>query len=498
LKGGFFKEEPDMRTVLVRQARSLVHPQLGVALALAALGASTMPACGPVDGDASAPFEIQRVSSPVVLSASKVYQSGMFGCAILNGGAVKCWGWNSSGQCGAGNTNQRGDNPNEMGNNLPFVDLGSGRTATALALGADFACAILDNAKVKCWGNNLQGRLGLGAAGHRGDGPNEMGDNLPYVDLGTNRTAKAIAAGYTHACAILNDNTLKCWGGNAGGQLGLGDTNHRGDVANEMGDLLPIVPLGTGRTAKAISIGAYTTCAILDNNTLKCWGGNQWGQCGQGNTTQRGDQPNELGDALLPVALGTGRTVKKISADWRKTCAILDNNKVKCWGYPSGLGIYSSTVVGDGPGEMGDALPYVDLGVGRTAVTVAGTGEKACALLDNATVKCWGTAGGAWGLGYGNMLNKGTSSTPGSMGNALLAVDLGAGLTVTALSGGGYSLAASFQEAYCAVLSNGSTKCWGPNFFGQLGIEVDNQPRGDGPPSEMGNTLPALNFGTTP
>ena len=83
----------------------------------------------------------------------------------------------------------------------------------------------------------------------------EMGDNLPAVDLGTGRTATAIfSGGGSHMCAFLDDKSLKCWGGNYFGQLGLGDTNNRGDASGEMGDNLPVVDLGTGRTATAISM----------------------------------------------------------------------------------------------------------------------------------------------------------------------------------------------------------------------------------------------------
>jgi alpha-tubulin suppressor-like RCC1 family protein len=72
-----------------------------------------------------------------------------------------------------------------------------------------------------------------------------MGDNLPAVDLGTGRTARQIAAGQFHTCALLDNNAVKCWGLSPDGQLGQGDTRARGDGQNEMGDYLPVVDLGT-------------------------------------------------------------------------------------------------------------------------------------------------------------------------------------------------------------------------------------------------------------
>ena len=97
-----------------------------------------------------------------------------------------------------------------------------------------------------------------------------MGDNLPAVDLGSDRTSKVIAAGYAHTCAILDNAYVKCWGSNTSGQLGLGDTNKRGDNSSEMGGSLPVVDLGSERTATAIAAGYAHTCAILDNEYVKC------------------------------------------------------------------------------------------------------------------------------------------------------------------------------------------------------------------------------------
>ena len=209
--------------------------------------------------------------------------------------------------------NSRGDESNEMGDNLPAVNLGTGSAAKAIATGITHICALLDDDSVKCWGGNYNGQLGLGDTNSRGDESNEMGDNLPTVNLGTGRTAKAIATGGYHTCALLDDDSVKCWGGNYNGQLGLGDTNSRGDESNEMGDNLPAVNLGTGRTAKAIATGGYHTCALLDDDSVKCWGGNYNGQLGLGDMNSRGDESNEMGDNLPAVNLGTGRTAKAIA-----------------------------------------------------------------------------------------------------------------------------------------------------------------------------------------
>jgi hypothetical protein len=292
-----------------------------------------------------------------------VSAGGSHTCAILDNASLKCWGNNAFGRLGLGNTTNVGDNPLEMGNNLPTVNLGTGRTATVVTTGTGHTCAIMDNGNVKCWGNNAAGALGLGDTTTRGDGAGEMGGNLPVVALGTGRTAVALTAGNGHTCAILDNGTVKCWGMNFDGQLGLGDTNHRGDGAGEMGNSLPAVNLGTGRTATAITAGSDHTCALLDNGRVKCWGSGMTGRLGQGDTTDRGDGAGEMGNNLPAVELGTGRTATAVTAGSDHTCATLDNGDRKCWGTGENgaLGQGSTSTRGDQAGEMGDDLDPIFL-----------------------------------------------------------------------------------------------------------------------------------------
>jgi len=238
---------------------------------------------------------------------------GSFGhsCARLDNGSVKCWGSDDHGRLGIGlfdpdeYSGDIGVEPEQMGDGLPTVNLGTGRTSTQLAAGALHNCSILDNNQLKCWGANESGQLGLGDTLDRGtDVASEMGDNLPAINLGTNRYAVEIALGITHSCARLDNGTVKCWGANSFGQLGLGDTKARGRLTTEMGDNLPIVNLGTGRTAKRIFAGGNHSCALLDNDTMKCWGANTDGQLALGDSKNRGDQANEMGDSLPAIDFG--------------------------------------------------------------------------------------------------------------------------------------------------------------------------------------------------
>ena len=212
-------------------------------------------------------------------------------CARFADAQLKCWGYNGYGGLALGDAISRGNDANEMGVLLPFVNLGSNRSVKSIPLQMatnNGFCAVLDDNSMRCWGRNLAGQLGLGDLVSRGDQVNETGNGTVPVDLGAGLYAKSLARGIQHSCALLNDNTVKCWGDNAYGQLGIGDTADRGDQPNEMGAMLPTVNVGTNRTVVMLAAGGYHTCAVLDDKNVKCWGRGNFGQLGYGNTLSQG------------------------------------------------------------------------------------------------------------------------------------------------------------------------------------------------------------------
>ncbi|HIA33507.1 MAG TPA: hypothetical protein EYN85_01645 [Candidatus Lambdaproteobacteria bacterium] len=114
-----------------------------------------------------------------------------------------------------------------------------------------------------------------------------------------------MAAAQYHSCALLDNASVKCWGRNNHGQLGIGNTSTMGSSTSSWASMavLPTVNLGTGRTATSIDAGDYHTCAVLDNASVKCWGNNDYGQLGIGNTTHMGDGSGEMGDNLNAIDL---------------------------------------------------------------------------------------------------------------------------------------------------------------------------------------------------
>ena len=130
--------------------------------------------------------------------------------------------------------------------------MGTGRSVLDLSLNGYHTCALLDDFSTKCWGDTTDYSIIYG------DAPSEMGDHLPVVNLGTNRSARQITSGIWHRCAMLDDCSLKCWGQAAYGRLGYGDQVQRwDDNPSRMGDNLPTVDitLSTPGTCLDLSFG---------------------------------------------------------------------------------------------------------------------------------------------------------------------------------------------------------------------------------------------------
>ena len=233
-----------------------------------------------------------------------------FGCYLFNHGKVVCWGRNDFGELGQSNGKNIGKVATENNTDRPmsalkgkFINLGTNRLATAIAVGSNHTCALLDNGTVKCWGVNQVGQLGQGNIIDIGKEANDM-TNLQPINLGTGRKAKFITAGYYHSCALLDNDTVKCWGANDDGELGQNNTSKIGTGPNQMGDNLTALDFGCRTNTnpcpatdqlKPISIasGLNHNCALFqDRVSMKCWGWNAQGQLGQNTRTTRGGKYN--------------------------------------------------------------------------------------------------------------------------------------------------------------------------------------------------------------
>ncbi|WP_437314762.1 RCC1 domain-containing protein [Sorangium sp. So ce385] len=463
--------------------RTLFMPALAAALLSACAAGEVTPAPGAAETEETGSAQ----SALAVDHKARSLSAGMnHACAVLKTGALKCWGENAFGRLGLGDTEDRGDSAGEMGDALP-ASFGQG--ISAVTAGYMHTCALYQpysstQPGLKCWGLNSSGQLGQPQVGNRGDEPREM-FQMDFTVLGAGRSVKSAESGSYHTCAVLDNDELKCWGYNTFGQLGLGDVLDRGDSALEMNSV-PTIPLGTGRTAKAVATGESHTCALLDNNQVKCWGLNVAGSLGLGDLSRRGHTAATKPASLPVVQLGgPSDEAKAIAVGGQHTCAILPDDTVKCWGgndYGE-LGQGHTNSLGGSTATEPEDFGAINLGGSVSAISAGG--EHTCALLSNGTVKCWGRNDhGQLGLGH----TQSYGDAPGEVA-AFPAVDLGPGRTAKAIAAGVFFT--------CALLDTDDVKCWGGAASGALGHPgcAGATPDCGDEAGEMGAALPAVDLG---
>ncbi|NVB42438.1 hypothetical protein G6O69_31735 [Pseudenhygromyxa sp. WMMC2535] len=391
-----------------------------------------------------------------VLAISLGYQST---CAVIEGGRLRCWGDNAYGQLGYGNTADIGDTETPASIDdvilpapIEFVDLGSlhacggfadgevycwgqnfhgqlgygnagldthigddeligepgpvsvGEDTLSMSLGEHFGCARLDNAKLRCWGQNLYGQLGQGNLLNIGDDELPSDSELPFIGA----DVSAVSAGRYHVCVITTDSQARCWGRGNSGQLGYGDNATIGDneAPSSAGDV-SLYPNGVEGVLAQLSLGEEFSCARFSSGEVLCWGKANEGQVGQGNKEDYGNQDGELPSALSPISLGGSATA--IAAGGRHVCALLDSGLIRCWGANDygQLGLGNDEDIGDD--ELPSEAPTVD--VGGSAIMIAAGQDHTCAVLETFEVVCWGRNPDGR-LGYGHTETIGDDESP--------------------------------------------------------------------------------------
>ncbi len=361
---------------------------------------------------------------------------------------------------------------------------GCSGTRGMIATGYLHTCAITGGGTLSCWGDNGWGRLGDGTsidranpvsvcasgewdpADRRCENP---GDGSPAPALSA---VAAVAAGWQHTCALLGDGSVKCWGDNRDGQLGTGDLVGRANPAD-------VCASGTGTGCPlladlgvvALGAGATHTCAVLANGEVRCWGDNTCGQLGDGAVAGCG----VVTRSLNPVAVCDGlpgcnplAQIVDVVAAASYACALRASGGVACWGRGSEGQL--------GHGSTTDTATPVDVAVDRAGtrltnvLALSATFAHTCALTEAGQVTCWGcnqydcpTAAAqpipAGALGDGT----GTGIRP----YAQRVCASGTGAACPPLTG---AVAISAGDAFtCALIADGSAKCWGEGGLAQLG-----------------------------
>jgi alpha-tubulin suppressor-like RCC1 family protein len=335
------------------------------------------------------------------LQATQLVSGNKFSCALTSAGGVKCWGKGTSGQLGNGAS---------VDSTGPVDVQGLTSGVSALAAGSAHMCAVTTAGAVKCWGANNNGQLGNGKL---------VASAIPVAVTGLTLGIVNVAVGVNHSCALTSAGGVKCWGQNYWYQAGTGSSTSYLPS--------PVSVSGLASGVAQISAGDYHTCAAMSAGGAKCWGRNENGELGAGNTynlTTPADVANLTG------------SLTSISAKGAHTCVVTSAGAASCWG------TNSSGELGVGRTYANTTYPVAVSGLGAGVAAVAAGGNHTCATLGGGAVKCWG-ANNAGQLGTGA-----ASTTPG-----LLPADV-AGLPngATVLAGGTYHT--------CAV-SAGTVKCWG-------------------------------------
>jgi alpha-tubulin suppressor-like RCC1 family protein len=405
------------------------------------------------------PFSVAKISYCEKVETPKAVQKLVAGgnhtCALLTSGEVRCFGANSAGQLGIGNTQNIGDD--ELPSSSPLVDLG-GMKAIELSAGFAHTCAILEGGSVKCWGDNMRGQLGLGHTDNIGD--DEAVSSAGFVSLP--RPARKIYSGTRYNCALLDNANVVCWGENQFGQLGYGHTLNVGD--DEAADAYGYVSVGAGVVKMDISTISFHSCAVLNNGNMKCWGFNQFGQLGYGHTMNIGD--DELPSSV--AAISFSEEILQLSAGFRHTCALVGGQDIRCWGDNSFGQIGSGNAQTIGDDESANSIAVLNMGVNSNMVRSGNFFN--CSVSAIGQAHCFGQ-NNVGQLGHGNTHNLGDDE------------DI-LGLTQVNLPESVNAIATGINHACALTSDGGEIICWGQGNLGQLGygntnnIGDDESPQG--------------------
>jgi alpha-tubulin suppressor-like RCC1 family protein len=244
------------------------------------------------------------------LSFRQVSAGDIHSCGVTTNNRAYCWGWNVFGQVGNGSTNFDQQTPALVKGGLQFRQVSPGAYHT---------CGITIDYLAYCWGN-----------GH-----------LTPVAVPGAHLFRQVSAGPEHTCAVTTDDRAFCWGLNVFGQFGDG-TNQPQDNATSM----PVAVAGTLQF-RHVSVGTYHSCGVTTANRAYCWGGDQWGQIGDGSSTGNCLYSGHyLPCRKMPTLVAGGYRFRQIDAgggggpgeggeggdDGGRTCAVATDDRAFCWG----------------------------------------------------------------------------------------------------------------------------------------------------------------------
>lgn len=251
--------------------------------------------------ESAVPVDVKGLDSGVVAVAAGEQNS----CALLESGAVKCWGKNDYGQLG---------NDSDVESSPEPVDVADLTDAASISAGLTHVCVVTTAHEMKCWGSNLYAELGLGTSGNGAHTPGAVPDVTGVA---------TIATGDNVTCAASTAGALSCWGKNADGQVG------NGKSGTQLVQETPAAVTGLTSGTTAVASGYGFTCAV-HSGAAKCWGSNFNLVLGNGEGPSfTSETPVDVSDLDKDVT-----AIAAASSD--HACALLASGAVQCWGSGSG------------------------------------------------------------------------------------------------------------------------------------------------------------------
>ncbi len=369
-------------------------------------------------------------------------------CALTAEGNVRCWGLPSL--HGYGGAETIGDN--EAPSTVGYVDIGG--TVVELSANMLSTCALLEQGNVRCWGAE--------GPWHGYEREDAIGDDETPAsagDVALDGKALHLVASQLHTCALIEGGRVRCWGEADQGGLGYPQKMVVSDPATA-GDV------EVGAPALALSVGRNSTCALLAEGALRCWGTNGYGQLGYPHTNAVGwtESPSAAGYAAV------GGAVAQSAQGMFHGCALLQSGDLRCWG--NGIGYLWPRPPDDTPPTPVGVL--IDVGV--DVMSIAAVEHRICVLGRHGGVRCWGSS---WPSGLGYPGQSIVGDDPGETPAAISDIDIGAPVEELALG----------PRHSCALLADARIRCWGIGLDGALGYG-NTQDIGDNEPPAMAGDVP--------
>lgn len=279
------------------------------------------------------------VAKPLLLSLAA---GANHSCAVKLDGTLWCWGRNSAGQLGLGDTENR----------YLLTQVGADRDWMNVAAGAEHTCAIREKNDARtlwCWGDNAYGQLGAGSDPRK----------ISPVQIGSDVDWAMVESGSNHTCAIKINHTLWCWGANTYKQLGAVSAIDKPDYPLRVGD---------GNDWDQVALGNSHTCALKISGGVWCWGDNGFGKLGA------------TGDGKTQLQVESNISWVFIALGGDHACGIKSDTTLWCWGK-------------NRTGQVGNKSTenqLIPVNVGEGWSTVALGASHTCALRIDGTPWCWG------------------------------------------------------------------------------------------------------------